>query len=296
MRQRRVWPMGTEHRPHQPLEEEDIAAHTSRVTAPAAPPDLIDIGVNLTNKSFRGDLDAVVERARHAGVVHMVVTGTTVEASGAARALAAGRPELLSATAGVHPHHASSCDHDTIAALRALAAEPVVRAVGECGLDYNRNYSPPEAQRRWFAAQVELAVELGMPLFLHQRDAHEDFLAIVGDAPVPAVVHCFTGSDAELDDYLARGFFIGITGWINDERRGQDLAAAAPRIPADRLMIETDAPYLLPRDMPSPPKNRRNEPAFLPFVLERLASVRGCAPAEVATGTTAVARAFFGIG
>ncbi len=279
--------------------------------------DLIDIGVNLTNKAFARDLQQVLERACHAGINAIVVTGTSVAASGESADLAAEWNEghrspnadtdadtdadlapVLYATAGVHPHDAKSCDESTMAALRGLAARPEVVAIGECGLDFDRNFSPPEVQLRWFEAQVELAAELQMPLFLHERAASSALLDIIRRhrANLPAaVVHCFTGSEAELDAYLALDLHIGITGWICDERRGTHLHPLVGKIPRDRLMLETDAPYLLPRTILPKPKHRRNEPAFLPHVLEKVAQCVGRPAAQVAAETTATATAFFAL-
>jgi TatD DNase family protein len=261
---------------------------------------LVDIGVNLTNTAFRGDLDQVLDRARAAGVTRMVVTGTSVSESADAAHLASLHPAMLRATAGVHPHHARDCDEHTLDALRALAAQPEIAAIGECGLDYDRNFSPPETQRRWFEAQVALAAELGMPLFLHEREATDDVLAVIRryrDRVPAAVLHCFTGSEAALDAYLALDLHIGITGWICDERRGLPLRAIVgqKKIPRDRLMLETDAPYLLPRTITPRPRSRRNEPAFLPHVLAMVAQCTGRDAAEVAAETTATAVRFFGL-
>ncbi len=199
-----------------------------------------------------------------------VVTGADAASSGAAAALAAAHPALLSSTAGVHPHHARSFDAAVRAQLGELLALPQVVAVGECGLDYCRNFSPPEAQRAAFAAQLEMAVAARKPVFLHQRDAHGDFVAILKDFRAGlsgGVAHCFTGGRSELEDYLALDLAIGVTGWVSDERRGQSLREAVPHIPAERLMVETDAPYLLPRDLKPPPKSRRNEPCYLPHIV-----------------------------
>ena len=158
---------------------------------------LVDIGANLTHASFGGDLDAVLARSRDAGVRAIVVTGTTIADSQAAATLADLHPDLLYATAGVHPHHARDCDAQTIPALRALAAHPRVVALGECGLDFNRNYSPHPDQERWFEAQLDLACEIGKPLFLHSRDAHPRFAEILRRyKPARAVAHCFTGERA----------------------------------------------------------------------------------------------------
>jgi TatD DNase family protein len=260
--------------------------------------DLIDIGVNLTHKRFRADLDEVIARARSAGVAQMVVTGTSMAASRAASDLARTRPGILHSTAGVHPHNARECHEGTLDELRELAGRAEVRAIGECGLDYDRNFSPPDVQRRWFAAQVELAGELSMPVFLHERAAHADFLAILRERRASfarGVIHCFTGSAADLDAYLGIDLHIGITGWICDERRGQHLRDLVGRIPPDRMMIETDAPFLLPRDMPRPPADRRNEPAFLPAVLDPVAASAGRPREAIARETTETARRFFGL-
>jgi len=260
---------------------------------------VIDIGANLTSKSFRHDLPSVIDRAAAAGVHTLVVTGTSLAGSQAAADLAAQPARAaLYATAGIHPHHAVEAAGDWLAALRALAKRPRVVALGECGLDFNRNYSPQADQIRCFRAQLELAAELRLPVFLHERDAHDAFTGILREhrASLPgAVVHCFTGTRAHLDAYLALDLHIGITGWICDERRGRDLVALAPAVPDARLMVETDAPYLLPRSMPSPPRDRRNEPAFLPFVLKAVAAARREDPTTTAASTTATARAFFGL-
>jgi len=255
---------------------------------------LVDIGANLTHAAFRDDLDAVLARARGHGVRTIVVTGATVAESRHAAELA--EAHGLYATAGVHPHHARECDAGTIPALREIAAHPRVVAAGECGLDFNRNYSPHPDQEKWFVAQLGLAAELGKPLFLHSRDAHPRFAEILRHHRVgPGVAHCFTGEAAELRAYLDLGLHIGITGWICDERRGRHLVDLVKDIPADRLLVETDAPYLTPRDLHPPPAGRRNEPAFLPHVLRAVARARGAAPEVLAEQTTRNARALFGL-
>lgn len=259
---------------------------------------LIDIGANLTHESFDRDRDAVLQRARAAGVAQLVITGASREHSPKALDLARAHPGVLFATAGVHPHHAVEYTEECDAEMRALLAQPEVVAVGECGLDYNRDFSPRPAQRRAFERQLQTAVDTGKPLFLHQRDAHADFMAIMKqfDVRLPAaVVHCFTGTREELFDYLDQDWHIGITGWLCDERRGAHLRALVPSIPGQRLMIETDAPYLLPRTLRPPPKDRRNEPAFLPHIAEELARDRGEDADRIAQTTTATARAFFGL-
>jgi len=255
---------------------------------------LADIGANLTHASFREDLDAVLARARAAGVDSIVVTGTSVEESRRAAELA--EAHGLYATAGVHPHHARECNAETIPALRELAKHPKVVAIGECGLDFNRNYSPHPDQEKWFVAQLELAAELGKPLFLHSRDAHPRCAEILRNLRVgKAVAHCFTGEAGELHAYLDLGLHIGITGWICDERRGAHLLQLVKEIPQDRLLLETDSPYLTPRDLRPQPKARRNEPAHLPHILRAVARARGERPEALAEATTRNAKAFFGI-
>jgi TatD DNase family protein len=260
--------------------------------------ELLDIGANLGHESFQHDLDAVLQRAHAHGVTRMVVTGASREGSARALKLATSHPGRLFATAGVHPHHAIDYDDATDTFLRELAKNPAVRAVGETGLDYNRNYSPRDVQLMVFERQLQLAVDVQKPLFLHQRDAHEDFIALLRcyrDKLPAAVVHCFTDSREALRDYLALDCHIGITGWICDERRGTHLRELVREIPASRLMIETDAPYLLPRTVRPSPPHRRNEPMYLRHICEEIARDRG-EPAEVtAANSTATAEAFFGL-
>ncbi len=258
---------------------------------------LIDIGINLTHDSYDADRDAVIARAQEAGVVQMVVTGATLGGSALAVSFARARPGVLYATAGVHPHHATELTAARTAELRELARAPEVVAVGECGLDYFRDYSPRAAQQAAFHRQLELAHELHKPVFLHQRDAHEDFVAILrehGDS-WRGVAHCFTGTAAQLEDYLGLGLAIGITGWINDERRGAHLLELVPRIPAAALLLETDGPYLLPRDLRPKPASRRNEPAYLPHVARTVARARGEPPEALARSSTQAARLLFGL-
>ena len=236
----------------------------------------------------------MLARARAAGVGTIVVSGTSVAESLAAVHLADAHG--LYATAGVHPHHARDCDDATIPALREIAAHPRVVAIGECGLDFHRNFSPHSDQERWFVAQLGLGIELGKPLFLHSRDAHPRFAQILEvHRSEKAVAHCFTGERDELHAYLKLGLYIGITGWICDERRGRHLLSLVREIPADRLLIETDSPYLTPRDMRPQPKSRRNEPAFLPHVLRALARALGRPEEELADQTARNARALFGL-
>ena len=259
---------------------------------------LLDIGANLSHESFQHDLDAVLQRARAHGVTRMIVTGASRDGSEHALALTHAHPGVLWATAGVHPHHAIDYDDATDARLRELAQDPAVRAVGETGLDFNRNYSPREVQLQVFERQLQIAADLQLPLFLHQRDAHADFVALLKrwrDKVPGAVVHCFTDSGEALRDYLDLDCHIGITGWICDERRGTHLRELVRTIPANRLMIETDAPYLLPRTVRPPPSHRRNEPMYLKHICEEIARDRGESADVTAANSTATAEAFFGL-
>ena len=253
---------------------------------------MIDIGANLTHPSFHDDLEAVLARAREAGVWPMIVTGTTVLESRMAAQIA-DRFDLY-ATAGVHPHHARDCGPQTIAELRTLAQHPRIVAIGECGLDFNRNYSPHPDQEKGFVAQLELGLQVGKPLFLHSRDAHPRFAEILKHHGVHnAVAHCFTGEREELRAYLDLDLYVGITGWICDERRGRHLVELIREIPRERLLLETDAPYLTPRDMRPQPRARRNEPAFLPHIARTVAAALGRPADEVAAETAANAIALF---
>ena len=256
---------------------------------------MIDIGANLAHDSFDSDRDAVLARARDAGVARIVVTGSSADSSRKALDLARAHPGALYATAGLHPHHASEYSAQHEALFRDLARHAEVVALGECGLDYFRDLSPRADQRRAFAAQLALAAELKKPVFLHQRDAHADFLPMLKEHRpqlADAVVHCFTDTKAAAEDYVSLGCYIGVTGWICDERRGLGLREAVKVIPDQRLLVETDAPYLLPRTAPKV-SHRRNEPAFLPYVVRALAEARGQDEAHVAAVTTKNAHNFF---
>lgn len=260
---------------------------------------LTDIGANLAHESFADDLNAVLRRAHAAGVSRLIVTGSDLDSSRASIALAKRYPVQCFATAGLHPHHARDWGEPLATLMREGAVAGDIVAIGETGLDFFRDISPRDVQERVFEAQLGIACERGLPVFLHQRDAHARFLPILRDhlPDLPrAVVHCFTDQRAALEAYLEAGCHIGITGWICDERRGRGLYENASLIPDDRLMIETDCPYLMPRNIRPRPKTRRNEPANLPWVVETLAAARGQSADHVAAISHANAQAFFNIG
>jgi TatD DNase family protein len=225
----------------------DVQARTAAVEEAALIPThdfLVDIGVNLAHKRFSHDLSEVIQRAIDAKVAKMVITGTSVVASRRAIEIAKLTPGVLFSTAGVHPHDAKSWTAATAQNLRNLITrnKATVKAIGECGLDFDRNFSTPDDQIRAFRAQLDLACEMNLPVFLHERAAFEQFFGILKEYRPrlgAAVVHCFTGTTEELDAYLSLDLHIGITGWVCDERRGLELLRMTPRIPLNRLMIET---------------------------------------------------------
>ncbi|WP_235015240.1 TatD family hydrolase [Oceanicoccus sp. KOV_DT_Chl] len=240
----------------------------------------------------------MIKRASQAGVAQIIVTGTNIEESHAAAALATQYPQQLFSTAGIHPHDAKSFHHESCQQLADIAVQPVVRAIGECGLDYNRMFSTKPQQIAAFESQIELAAQLQLPLFLHERDAHQAQLEILKhyrDQISAAVIHCFTGEKRQAFNYLDLDFSIGITGWICDERRGQHLHEFIADIPINYLMIETDAPYLMPRVKPKPelPSSRRNEPCTLPLVLSEIARHHHYSLEDIARHTTDNAINFF---
>ena len=260
--------------------------------------EFIDIGANLCHESFAPDLDEVLDRAARSGVGRIIVTGTSRPDSEAAADLARRRLHRLRATAGVHPHEAATFDGAAEAAVEALARREEVVAVGETGLDFYRDFSPRPDQERVFEAHLEIAARVGLPVFMHERNAHRRFVEILKpfrDRLGPAVVHCFTGDRDALHAYLDLDLHVGITGWICDERRGLHLRDLAGRIPADRLMLETDSPYLLPRDLRPRPRTRRNEPAWLAHIARVVAAATGETVEALAARTTATACAFFGL-
>ncbi|MGY8869430.1 MAG: TatD family hydrolase [Pseudomonadales bacterium] len=259
---------------------------------------MIDIGVNLTDKRFRNDIEDVIQRAKAANISAMLLTGTSLSSSKQAAILCQQHPGYLYCTAGVHPHDASSLNDQVLDELLTLSQQPCVVAIGETGLDFNRNFSTPDEQVLAFNRQIELAKTTKLPLFLHDREATSTQIKILKPLISQlegAVLHCFTGNKEALFSYLDLGCYIGITGWICDERRGVELKSLVKEIPADRLLLETDAPYLLPRDLPFKAKKGRNEPAFLQHITSTVAALRDTSTEQLAAQTTINTRRLFNI-
>lgn len=266
----------------------------------ASPHPIIDIGVNLSNQRFSDDLEEILKRSQQANVSQLILTGTSEAESEAVLQLchqfSEQFPSMLYSTCGVHPHDAKHFSTDTPNRLKEIAANPKVVAIGETGLDFNRNFSEPKDQEKAFEAQLELATELQLPVFMHERDAHQrqhEILKQYRDHLTNGVIHCFTGDKIALFNYLDLDLHIGITGWVCDERRGQELQKLLPSIPLTRLMLETDAPYLLPRTIKPKPKSSRNEPAYLPWVLQGITQQRQETILEIAEKTVKTTQKFF---
>lgn len=265
---------------------------------PSPPVQLVDIGANLSHTAFHHDLAAVVQHAREAGLAHIIVTGTERDSITAGLEIVDRYAGYMTLTAGYHPHVASQLDDAALQFLESLMGDARIVAVGETGLDFNRDFSPRSKQESAFASQLELACRFDKPVFLHQRDAHDSFFQILKEYRPrlkAGVVHCFTDERTALYDYLDLDMHIGITGWICDERRGRHLMELVSAIPADRLLLETDSPYLLPRNIKPAPGSRRNEPRYLVEVLRTVARCTKKAPAQLAEETTNAACQLFGI-
>ncbi|MBQ4813887.1 TatD family hydrolase [Pseudoalteromonas luteoviolacea] len=254
---------------------------------------MIDAGVNLTSSQFDKDREQMLDRAREAGISNMLLIGCDLESSIASLSLA--QTHGFCSTVGVHPHDAKDAPRDLIKQLHEIAKSSEVVAIGECGLDFNRDFSPRPVQERICSEQLGLAQQLSMPVYLHERDAHTRLQALLSEVQVNGVLHCFTGDKQALKYYLDYGLMIGVTGWVCDERRGQQLRELIQYIPDDRLLIETDAPYLLPRTLKPKPKSRRNEPAYLQAVAEQIALLKDIEPSTVARHSTDNFMALFNV-
>ena len=243
---------------------------------------LFDSHCHLDDKAYVKDIDRVIARAHRAGVAQMMTVGVNRKTATRAVSLAESNPGVY-ASVGFHPHDAGHCDSETLDFLIRLAQSPKVKAWGEIGLEYNRMYSPRKDQERWFIRQLGIANELGLPIIFHERDSNGRFLEILNThlkEEQSGVIHCFSGTSTELQHYLKLGFYIGITGIVTLKARGANLRKMLSQVPAQRLLVETDAPYLTPA--PEKKHTRRNEPAFVKSVLLKLAQVRNEAPDQLA--------------
>ncbi|WP_326982320.1 TatD family hydrolase [Chryseobacterium sp. MYb264] len=255
----------------------------------------IDIGINITNKQFYNDQEEIINRAVNNGVEQIILTGTSVRGSKESAEIAEEYPEILYSTAGIHPHDAKSFSNEGMNELRALLKRDATVSVGECGLDFDRDFSPRSVQEKCYRAHLELSIEVDKPLFLHERGAFKRFMAITDEylMQLPkAVIHCFTGTLDEAKIYLDKGFYLGLTGAVSDQSRFKHLEEVVRYVPLDRMMIETDAPFMLPKNI-SRPQSRRNEPSFLPYVAQSIAHIKKIGISEVAEETTEVAKSFF---
>jgi TatD DNase family protein len=283
-----------------------IILHRMMATNSSVGHSLIDIGANLTHKSFRQNIQQVLQRASQGQVSHIIITGTSLSASREANRLATRYNQeqqlvKLYSTAGIHPHEATR--HSTYnyreQLVDLLQKNQTIVALGECGLDFDRNFSLPDDQRRVFDTQLQVACEFNLPLFIHERSASADMLSMLEKYAqhenFRGVIHCFTnGSLDVLQRYLSLNLYIGITGWICDERRGKDLAKLIPHIPLDRLLIETDAPFLLPRNITKPWPDH-NEPSYLSYVVKKLAECYSVSIDEIAKHSTENAKKLFNL-
>lgn len=254
---------------------------------------LVDIGANLANGQYRDDVAEVINRAREAGVHKLISIGTDLASSEASVALATQYSGQVYATAGVHPHDADAADSEALEAIRQLAAQPAVCAIGEMGLDFNRNYSTPDNQLRVFEAQLAMASDIAKPVYLHERDAFKqqiERLRAFRPQLAGGVAHCFTGDTSQLKAYLELDLYIGITGWVCDPKRGKDLREALAYIPPERILLETDAPFLMPRGYKQAQlgisQKRRNEPCALPHIADFVAQQLGKTLEEITLAST----------
>lgn len=262
---------------------------------------MIDIGSNLTHRKLNPDpttLEALINNCRNHSLQAVIAIGTNITDSEASLNIARAFPGFIFATAGVHPHDAITVTKGDWKKLSTIISQPEVVAVGEMGLDFNRNFSPPDIQESVFIQQLELNRTIKKPLYLHERDALDRQIQILKDhrdCYSSGVAHCFTGTRGALKKYLDLDFYIGITGWICDERRGQDLAEAVNYIPQNRLVVETDSPFLLPRTLSPKPKDRNNRPWYVKEVIAKVAQCRDEQTEDIEHYTTQNAKTLFNL-
>jgi TatD DNase family protein len=261
-------------------------------------PEFFDIACNLTHESIMQNIDDVISEAKLVNVNKLGLISAELEDFSKIATLVKTYPNELAPTYGVHPHHASQLNEFTKNEFLHLVSKYNPNVIGEIGLDYFRNISTPEEQMHAFEIQLQASIDLELPVFLHQRDSHDDFLKILRNYHSELsslVVHCFTGTQRELDEYLELGSYIGLTGWICDERRNKELRASIKNIPLEKLMIETDAPYLIPRNLKPRPRKNINLPKYLPHIAAEISSLTNYSISEIATETYNNAIKFFNL-
>jgi len=250
---------------------------------------IIDTHAHLDDEKFAGDLDEVLVRAQKAGVARIICVGSDLTSSRHALALAE-QHQMLSAAVGVHPHDAVDVLPRTWDGLRILASKSQVVAWGEIGLDFHYNFSPPEKQKEVFRKQLEIAEELGLPVIIHDREAHQETLEILKDFPDLAgvIFHCFSGDLSIAEECLKRGYYFGVGGTLTFPKN-KELCRVVEKVPLERICLETDCPYLAPQ----PWRGKRNEPAYLTAVVEKISKIKDLAPEDVIAATAAAAEKLF---
>ena len=257
-----------------------------------------DIALNLASERFSGERDKIIANALTSNVNYFNIVCSSLNELDFVKDLNERYTQNSCFTLGVHPHNANELNKVSLKSLKDSIKMYQPSAVGETGLDFFRNLSSYENQIDAFEQQIIISIENNLPLFLHQREAHDDFIKVI-DKYISdisrGVVHCFTGTHSQLDDYLDRDLYIGLTGWICDERRNKDLRESIKNIPMDKLMIETDAPYLIPRNLEMNPKNNINEPQFLPHIANEVAALMNIDLKEFNKQVFSNSKSFFGI-
>ena len=235
--------------------------------------EIADIACNFTSDRFDNDLDEVIDRAIANHITKFGLICSRLRDIDKLLEIYNRYSKNMFFTIGVHPHHANEINAEYLEKLKEVINKNNPHAIGETGLDFFRNLSTYEEQMYAFEEQIKIAIDTNKPLFLHQRDSHEDFIKILrkySSDISKAVVHCFTGTQSQLDDYLELDCFIGVTGWICDEKRNVELRKTIKNIPLSKLMIETDCPYLIPKNLLDKPKNNRNEPSYLNHIVTEI--------------------------
>lgn len=258
---------------------------------------IIDIGANLTHPQLYNQLKTIIEHINNSKTEKVIITSSNLMDTALAKEIISLYPDLFYTTVGYHPHNAKDYDSSLYDKIINESNSKYVVAIGECGLDYYREYSSKEEQWTCFEAHLEIAKITKLPIFLHEREAHNDFIQFLkkySESIKKKVVHCFTGNKSELKTYLDLGAYIGITGWISDPERGKHLLDLMKYIPEDRLMIETDAPYLIPKNIPGNKKDI-NEPSYLEYVAETIAQCLNKNLDDIMISTRKNTRIFFSI-